>query len=62
MSANGLKVPRKTLINDLVAGLIMAIVTPSSMAHECRPGFNRPAARVVWGVPTPPESGFLQSG
>lgn len=58
MSANGLKVPRKTLINDLV----MAIVTPSSMAHECRPGFNRPAARVVWGVPTPPESGFLQSG
>ena len=41
MSQNGLKVPRKTFINDMVSGLVMAIVTiPGALAAGLLAGVN----------------------
>ena len=41
MSSTGLKVPRKTLINDLVSGLVMAVVSiPGGLANGLLAGIN----------------------
>jgi len=41
MSINGLKVPRKTFINDMVSGLVMSIVTvPGALANGMLAGVN----------------------
>lgn len=41
MSQYGLKVPRKTLVNDMVSGLVMAIVTvPGALAAGLLAGVN----------------------
>jgi SulP family sulfate permease len=41
MSLAGLKVPRKTLINDLVSGLVMSVVTvPGALANGLLAGVN----------------------
>jgi SulP family sulfate permease len=41
MGMTGLKVPRKTLINDLVSGLVMAVVSiPGALANGLLAGVN----------------------
>ena len=41
MTATGLKVPRKILVNDLVAGLVMAMATvPGALANGVLAGIN----------------------
>jgi SulP family sulfate permease len=41
MSLNGLRVPRKTVINDMVSGLVMAVVTvPGALAGGLLAGVN----------------------
>jgi SulP family sulfate permease len=41
MSATGLRVPRKTVINDMVAGVIMSVATvPGALANGLLAGVN----------------------
>ena len=41
MGTTGLKVPRKTLINDLVSGLVMAVVSiPGALANGLLAGVS----------------------
>ena len=41
MSQSGLKVPRKVLINDLVSGLVMAVISiPGALANGLLAGVN----------------------